>query len=35
MMEITPAHYTVLSAALFTIGVIGVLLGAKLEASRS
>jgi NADH-quinone oxidoreductase subunit K len=25
MMEITPAHYTVLSAALFTIGVIGVL----------
>ena len=24
MMEITPAHYTVLSAALFTIGVIGV-----------
>ncbi|MEE2965263.1 MAG: NADH-quinone oxidoreductase subunit NuoK [Acidobacteriota bacterium] len=25
MMEITPAHYTVLSAALFSIGVIGVL----------
>ena len=25
MMEITPAHYTILSAALFTIGVIGVL----------
>ena len=25
MMDITPAHYTVLSAALFTIGVIGVL----------
>jgi NADH-quinone oxidoreductase subunit K len=24
-MEITPAHYTVLSAALFSIGVIGVL----------
>jgi NADH-quinone oxidoreductase subunit K len=24
-MEITPAHYTILSAALFTIGVIGVL----------
>jgi NADH-quinone oxidoreductase subunit K len=25
MMEITPTHYTVLSAALFSIGVIGVL----------
>jgi NADH-quinone oxidoreductase subunit K len=25
MMEITSAHYTVLSAALFSIGVIGVL----------
>ena len=25
MMEITPAHYMILSAALFTIGVIGVL----------
>ena len=25
MMEIPPAHYTVLSAALFSIGVIGVL----------
>ena len=25
MMEITTAHYTVLSAALFSIGVIGVL----------
>ena len=25
MMEISPAHYTILSAALFTIGVIGVL----------
>ena len=25
MTEITPAHYMVLSAALFTIGVIGVL----------
>ncbi len=25
MMEITPAHYTILSAALFIIGVIGVL----------
>ncbi len=25
MMEITPAHYTLLSAALFSIGVIGVL----------
>ena len=25
MMEITPAHYTILSAALFSIGVIGVL----------
>ena len=25
MMEITPVHYTILSAALFTIGVIGVL----------
>ena len=25
MMEITPAHYTVLAAALFSIGVIGVL----------
>ncbi len=25
MMEITPAHYTILSAVLFTIGVIGVL----------
>ena len=25
MMDITPAHYTILSAALFTIGVIGVL----------
>jgi NADH-quinone oxidoreductase subunit K len=25
MMEITPAHYIVLSAALFMIGVIGVL----------
>ena len=25
MMEITPAHSTILSAALFTIGVIGVL----------
>ena len=24
-MEITPAHYTILSAALFSIGVIGVL----------
>ncbi|MCY4507207.1 MAG: NADH-quinone oxidoreductase subunit NuoK [Acidobacteria bacterium] len=24
-MDITPAHYTVLSAALFSIGVIGVL----------
>ena len=24
-MEITPAHYTILSAALFTVGVIGVL----------
>ena len=24
-MEITPAHYTILSAVLFTIGVIGVL----------
>ncbi len=24
-MEITPAHYTILSAALFIIGVIGVL----------
>ena len=24
-MEITPAHYTILSAALFTIGVIGVM----------
>ncbi len=24
MMEITPAHYTILSAALFSIGVIGV-----------
>ena len=24
-MEITPEHYTILSAALFTIGVIGVL----------
>ena len=24
-MEITPAHYTLLSAALFSIGVIGVL----------
>jgi len=25
MMDITPAHYMILSAALFTIGVIGVL----------
>ena len=25
MLEITPAHYTILSAALFSIGVIGVL----------
>ena len=25
MMEITPAHYTILSAALFIIGVVGVL----------
>ena len=25
MVEITPAHYTILSATLFTIGVIGVL----------
>ena len=25
MMDITPAHYTILSAALFSIGVIGVL----------
>ena len=24
-MEITPAHYTILSAVLFTVGVIGVL----------
>ncbi len=24
-MEITPAHYTILSAALFSIGVVGVL----------
>ncbi len=26
MVEITPAHYTILSATLFMIGVIGVLL---------
>lgn len=26
MFEITPAHYTILSAALFMIGVMGVLL---------
>ena len=26
MLEITPAHYTILSATLFMIGVIGVLL---------
>ena len=26
MLEITPLHYTVLSATLFTIGVIGVLM---------
>ena len=26
MVEITPAHYTILSASLFMIGVIGVLL---------
>ena len=25
MMEITPAHYTILSAALFSVGLIGVL----------
>ncbi|MEE2791331.1 MAG: NADH-quinone oxidoreductase subunit NuoK [Acidobacteriota bacterium] len=25
MMDITPAHYTILSAALFSIGMIGVL----------
>ena len=26
MMDITPAHYMILSAALFTIGVVGVLM---------
>ena len=30
MLEITPAHYTILSAALFSIGVSGVLVRRKI-----
>ena len=33
MFDITPAHYSILSAALFSIGVIGVLVRRNITVS--